>query len=487
MNLSNLLENIITLGHDEDLEIDGLALDSRMVKPGDLFFAYQGTQLNGNQFINDAISKGAIAVLTDDEQKTRNQSIPIFYIANLKEEIAEITNRFFNFPSKKLRMIGITGTNGKTSCSHFIAAALQQVSIPCGVVGTLGNGLYGNIQPGSLTTPDVITLQKTLASLLSQGAKAVAMEVSSHSLDQDRVGGIRFEVGVFTNLTRDHLDYHGTMEAYAAAKRKLFTEMKSKYAVINADDPFGKELIESLSHQRIFAYSVNRNISLPGSVPLIVAEYVNLDSKGMTARVNTPWGEGSLRAPLIGQFNLSNLLAVVTVLCLFRIPLPLALNCLAHLKSVPGRMQTLGGGDKPLVVVDYAHTPDALEKVLVALKQHCTGKLYCLFGCGGDRDRGKRPLMAKIAESYADVVMVTDDNPRTENPVQIIMEIMEGFAAPQKVTVEHDRSKAIHDIIQSASKGDCVLIAGKGAETYQQIGNDKFEFSDVEKVSGSLH
>lgn len=486
IQLSALLEDIVSIPRQSDVKITGLALDSRLVKPGDLFFAYQGSKLNGNRFISDALKKGAVAVLTDDDQKMEDIHAPIIFISHLPKKIGEIAGRFFNNPSKKMKMIGITGTNGKTSCSHFIAAALDQLAMPCGVIGTLGNGMYGDIKPTSLTTPDVITLQETLQELLEEGAKAVSMEVSSHSLDQCRVNGIKYEIAVFTNLTRDHLDYHETMENYGAAKRKLFTEARSKFAVINADDEFGKELIESLSHQRIFAYSVNKNISLPGTVPLIVAESIHLDADGISARVSTPWGEGNLRAPLLGQFNLSNLLAVVGVLCLLRIPLPLALNCLSLLKPVPGRMQTLGGGNQPLVVVDYAHTPDALEKVLITLRQHCKGKLYCLFGCGGDRDPGKRPLMAKIAEHYADVVMVTDDNPRTENPTKIINDIMEGFAEPKKIIVQHDRSKAIKDIIQSASAGDCVLVAGKGAETYQQIGNEKFEFSDIEKVNGSL-
>lgn len=270
-------------------------------------------------------------------------------------------------------------------------------------------------------------------------------------------------------------------------KKKLFRNTRSKYAVINADDPFGKELIKSEINHRIFAYSLNEKIHLPAHTPVITASNMHLDLKGIHARVKTPWGEGDLQVPLIGQFNLSNLLAVLTTLCLLRVPLPIALNSLKKLTSVPGRMQTLGGGEQPLVVVDYAHTPDALEKVLVALRAHCQGKLYCLFGCGGDRDRGKRPLMAKIAEKYADFVMVTDDNPRTENPVSIMKDILQGFIDPKRVNVQHDRSKAIKDIIQYAAKDDCVLIAGKGAEMYQQIGNDKIPFSDVEKVRGSLH
>ena len=483
--LSTLLESIIPIPSQADLSITGLALDSRLVQQGDLFFACQGTNLDGSQFIDDAIKNGASAVLTDNEV-VEPKAIPIYSIPNLTKKIGEIAARFFNFPSKKMRMIGITGTNGKTSCSYFIASALQKVSMPCGVIGTLGNGMYGDIKPGALTTPDAITLQKICSEFLAEGAKAIAMEVSSHSLEQCRVNGIKFEVGVFTNLTRDHLDYHVTMEAYGAAKRKLFANSKSKFAVINADDAFGKELIESEAHHRVFAYSINKDISLPKSVPLIVASNIHLDITGIKARVSTPWGEGNLHVPVIGLFNLSNVLAALTTLCLLRVPLPLALSCLSGLTSVPGRMQMLSYKNKPLVVVDYAHTPDALEKVLIALREHRKGKLYCVFGCGGDRDRGKRPLMAKMAEQYADQVMVTDDNPRTEKPEQIVTDIMAGFADPSKIIIQHDRSTAIQDIIQCACAGDIVLIAGKGAETYQQIGNNKIPFSDVEKAEGSL-
>jgi UDP-N-acetylmuramoyl-L-alanyl-D-glutamate--2,6-diaminopimelate ligase len=477
------LSALINRPLDKDYTVTGLALDSRLVKPGDLFFAYQGTHLDGRQFINDAIAKGASAVLIEADSDGALQlqgEIPLIPMQNLYQKVSQIAAHFFGNPAASLKMIGITGTNGKTSCSHFIAATLQQLGIPCGVIGTLGSGLYGQIIPGSLTTPDAITLQATLADFVKQGAKAVAMEVSSHSLDQGRVHGIPFEVGIFTNLTRDHLDYHGDMAAYGAAKKRLFDNSLLKYAVINADDPFGLNLIDFLATQNAaYAYCVEGNETLP---QLTQASDVRLSLAGIHAQVRTPWGEGHLHIPLIGQFNLSNCLAVLTTLCLLEIPFKDALNSLTYLKSVPGRMQTLGGGSKPLIVIDYAHTPDALEKVLIALKQHCQGRLLCLFGCGGDRDRGKRPMMAKIAELYADQVIVTDDNPRHEDPAQILADIMRGFNEPSRIIVQHDRSKAIQDIIQCAVAGDCVLIAGKGAEAYQQIGDTKLPFSDIEKA-----
>jgi UDP-N-acetylmuramoyl-L-alanyl-D-glutamate--2,6-diaminopimelate ligase len=471
MKLSKLLN--ITIPTQWDLDISGLTLDSRQVKPGDLFFAYQGTHLDGRQFIDDAIQKGASIVLAEGEN---NLQFPVISLSNLSKQIGVIAARFYDNPSKNMRIVGITGTNGKTSCSHFIAAALHQLNISCGVIGTLGNGLYGNIQAGNLTTPDPITLQKTLAGFLQQGASYTAMEVSSHSIEQERINGIDFAISVFTNLTRDHLDYHGTMENYGNAKKKLFVSDATKLSVINKDDAFGEKIIAELRGKKnILSYGTQKNTD-------IYAENPQFNLNGIYADVYTPWGQGELHSGLIGKFSLSNLLAVLTTLCALDIPFETVLQLLSKLTSVDGRMQTLGGGDKPLIVVDYAHTPDALEKVLTALRHHCHGKLICVFGCGGDRDRGKRPIMAKIAEENADIVMVTDDNPRTEDADQIFKDIFAGFAHPEKILQEHDRSKAIYAMIAAAKAGDCVLIAGKGAETYQIIGTEKLPFSDVEQV-----
>ncbi len=478
-----------------NLEINDLTLDSRQVKPGSLFFAYQGTHLDGRKFIADAMQKGARAILLDAENfKIEWQgSVPIISMPNLQKKVGEMAARFYGYPAKSMRMNGVTGTNGKTSCSHFIAASLQQLNVPCGVIGTLGSGMYGNLTAGSLTTPDAVTLQKIFAKLHAEGAEAIAMEVSSHSLDQGRINGTEFEVGIFTNLTQDHLDYHGTMAAYGAAKKRLFEY--SKNAVINVDDPFGREIAKEIKakeikertvKENVFGYSItdtHHNLSLP----IIKAEQIQSSLSGMRANVVTPWGEGVLNTQLVGQFNLSNLLATLTTLCVLKMPFKDALQVMPSLKSIPGRMETLGGENQPLVIVDYAHTPDALEKTLSALRQHCHGKLYCVFGCGGDRDRSKRPIMAKIVEQLADRVIVTDDNPRTENSQQIVADIMQGFSEPNKIIVQQDRSKAIYDVIQYASVGDCILVAGKGAETYQQIGNEKIPFQDVEEVMESLY
>jgi UDP-N-acetylmuramoyl-L-alanyl-D-glutamate--2,6-diaminopimelate ligase len=488
--LSDLLSDICDIPANADCDITGLTLDSRYIKAGDLFLACVGTHLDGRQFIDKAILNGAQAVLAEADSVDSSVlvwrgDVPIIFIKNLNHQVGRIAARFYQYPAKSLRIVGISGTNGKTSCSHFVAAALTRVGVTCGVIGTLGNGLYGNIAPTNLTTPDAVTLQAIFAEFVMQGAKAVAMEVSSHSLDQGRVDGIPFEVAIFTNLTRDHLDYHGDMASYGAAKKRLYDNALVQHAVVNADDDFGLTLIESLhATQDIYAYRVKQSESLP--VPAIYADKVHLGMAGLNAQVHTPWGSGQLQTGLIGQFNLSNALAVLTTLCVMDIPFPTALAGLLGLQPVPGRMEALGGQDKPLVVVDYSHTPDALEKALAAIRQHCEGKLYCLFGCGGDRDRGKRPIMAKIAEDYADCVVVTDDNPRHEDPKQIVADILQGFVDPTKVIVQHDRSKAIQDIIQCAKAGDCILVAGKGAETYQQVGDTKIPFSDVAHVTKFL-
>ena len=480
IKLSELLEKPIS---GKDVLISGLTLDSRQVQTGDLFFACQGTSVDGRLFINEALQKGARAVLVEGPDAfSLNEGVPIISIPHLSHQISAIAARFYHHPAQSMEIIGVTGTSSKTSCTYFLAQVLQQLGHPCGVIGTMGHGIYGDIKSAGLTTPDAITVQRILAEFEAQGVKYVAMEVSSHSLMQGRVEAVPFKVGVFTNLTQDHLDYHGTMDAYGAAKRRLFADLSTQYAVINQDDPFGRTLINALPNKKnMIAYGLQKSTL----VDSVFAEQVKLDY-GMSAHVVTPWGEGELQTTLIGRFNLSNVLAVLAVLGTLKIPLTAALACLKNIRSVPGRMEMMGGNEQPLVVVDYSHKPDSLEKALQALRPHCRGKLYCVFGCGGDRDRGKRPLMAAIAERFADHVIVTDDNPRTENPEQIVADIMRGFVHPEKIIVQHDRSQAIRNSIQYAQRGDCVLIAGKGAETYQQIGERKIPFSDVEQVREML-
>jgi len=489
MRLSTLLDPIFQLSPSFNYEISGLAQNSQLIQPGFLFLACRGRTFDGRGYIDEAISKGATAVLAeaDADQETPSLELrgqtPILSLPHLSARLSDLAAKFYDHPAKKLNAIGVTGTNGKTSTAHFIAQALQGVKRPCGIIGTLGNGLPGALRETVMTTPDAVTLQSIFADLIAMDARYVSMEVSSHSLDQRRVDGLAFEVGIFTNLTQDHLDYHGDMASYGAAKKRFFTDYPMRQAVINADDAFGRELLAALPAEKVLAYSGKGRLE---GVPGVYAEGAQFDLSGIRARVFTPWGEGELIAPIVGEFNLSNLLAVLATLGALGLSLDAALGAIARLKPVPGRMQILGGGNQPWVVVDYSHTPDSLEKALRALRKHCQGKLYCVMGCGGDRDKGKRPLMGAIAEQFADQVMLTSDNPRHEQPDAIIAEIRAGLKEPQRVLIQSDRLQALRDVIKSAAAGDYVLVAGKGAETYQQIGDEKRPFSDVLKVEEIL-
>lgn len=486
ISLSALLADLISVSANHERKITGVVLDSRKVVPGDLFFACVGTQTDGRKFISQAIEKGAVAIVSEgggdaplvSEYQHQSQKIPLFTITGLSAHIGQIAARFFGNPSKKLHVIGVTGTTGKTSCCHFIAACLEMAGQPSAVIGTLGNGRYGHLSSPSHTTPDPIELQRTLAEFVAAGIKNVAMEVSSHGLDQKRVNGITFTIAVFTNLARDHLDYHLTMANYGNAKRQLFLFPGLAYAVINSDDDFGLQLINEFhSHLQVYAYSVNGRL-IDSHVPQVRAHQIKLERTGCTASIHTPWGDGVLHSQLLGRFNISNLLAVLTTIGILGIPLKMALSYLAKLHEVPGRMELYGGDDRPLIVVDFAHTPDAMQQVLATVQEYCTGELWCVFGCGGDRDKGKRPLMGAIAEEYADHIVVTDDNPRTENPVAIVSDILQGMHSPQAVVVEHDRNRAIRHAIQCAHRGDLVLIAGRGGEQYQIIGSERIPSND---------
>lgn len=482
IGLKELLTDTAKVQVKDDCLITGITIDSRKVKAGDLFLAYQGATVDGRDFITDAIHQGASAVLCEDNipKRLASLTVPIIAIPSLKNYIGLIGAKFYGYPSRTLTVIGVTGTNGKTSITQFIATILTAVGVPCGVIGTIGIGFPGKLSPLINTTPDALTLQQYLFELKKDGAQAVAMEVSSAGLVQQRVKGIDFKIAVFTNLTRDHLDYHGTMENYGAAKKILFQQPGLKYAVINADDAFGRKLIHELKFLLdVYAYTTTSEAT---EVATINTKDTTLNITGITAHIHTPWGKGLLRSNLLGKFNLSNLLAVVTVLGIMQINLKSFLKSMEKLTTAPGRMQTFGGNGKPLVVVDYAHTPDALEKVLLVLREYCHGTLWCVFGCGGDRDCGKRPIMGKIAEQLCDHVIITNDNPRNEDPQAIINDVLKGLLCPWAVEVEQDRRAAIAHAIDCASANDIVLIAGKGHEDYQIIGKEKFHFSDQEVV-----
>lgn len=459
-----------------------LTLDSRTVKPGDLFLAVPGVAQDGRAHIAAALKQGAAAVAYEAEGASNlpPSDVPMIAIKGLARQLSAIAGRFYGEPSRGVELVGVTGTNGKTSVSQLIAQALDLLGERCGIVGTLGTGFYGALESGRHTTPDPLAVQATLARLKQAGAKAVAMEVSSHGLEQGRVAALGFDVAVFTNLSRDHLDYHGSMEAYGAAKAKLFAWQGLRCRVINLDDAFGRQLAAEKHESRLMGYS------LEDASAYIYCRTARFSDAGVEAQIVTPQGEGLLRSSLLGKFNLSNLLAVVGALLGLDYPLGEVLAVLPQLEGPIGRMQRLGGGDKPLVVVDYAHTPDALEKVLLALRPHVHGQLLCLFGCGGDRDSGKRPIMAQIAEQHADRVLVTDDNPRTEKSEAIIADIRAGFAKPEAVDFVPGRGEAIARLIACADANDVVLLAGKGHEDYQEIDGVRHPFSDLEQAAKAL-
>ena len=487
IKLKDLLIDTVKLEIQVDCWVTGIAIDSRKVQVGDLFLAYRGATVDGHDFIIDAINKGAVAVLCEDillDELVLPTEVPIIIVPDVKNQVGLIAAKFYGYPSRELTVIGVTGTNGKTSITQFIASALTNLGTPCGVIGTIGVGFPGNLSPLINTTPDPVTLQHWLFKLREEGARAVAMEVSSHSLVQQRVSGINFKIAVFTNLTREHLDYHGTMEEYGAAKKILFTQPGLQYAIINTDDAFGQQLIKELKDLlNVYAYTIQDTVT---EVPTIKVNATKLDITGIGANVTTPWGKGVLKSCLLGRFNLSNLGAVLAVLGIMKIEVDAALMGIAKLETVKGRMQTFGGDKKPLVVVDYAHKPYALEQALLTLRGYCHGALWCVFGCGGNRDRGKRPMMGQIAERYSDHIIITSDNSRTEDPQQIINDILQGLLCPWAAEVEQDRRAAIAHAVDCAHVDDVILIAGKGHEDYQIIGKEKLPFSDQEVVAKVL-
>ena len=460
--------------------------DSRQVRPGDAFAAYRGSRQDGRAFIPDAIARGAGAILWDVQGFVWNREwkVPHLPIEDLKARLGAIADVIYGHPSRELWMIGVTGTNGKTSCAHWIAAGLDASGRRAAVLGTLGNGLWGALEDAPNTTADAALLHETLRHLASIGAQAAAMEVSSHGLDQGRVNGVAFDVALFTNLSRDHLDYHGTMAAYGAAKAKLFAWPGLRFGVINADDPFGQSLIDA-------ARSRGRKVLTYGfGAADIVGTHLAASSTGLAFAVETPWGKGEIHTRLVGAFNAANLLGVLGVLLVSGAALEPTIGFLAEVEAPPGRMQRLGGQGAPLVVIDYAHTPDALDKVLTSLRPAVAvgGELVCVFGCGGDRDRGKRPEMGRVAARLADRVVVTSDNPRSEEPGAITSDIVHGIreTGNRRYAVEIDRAAAIATAIAEARVGDVVLLAGKGHEPYQETADVRHPFLDADHAARAL-
>ncbi len=495
--LSTLLSNRVRVKPSQDPVISSISLDSRTVVPGGLFLACAGDRHHGLDFVFQVLEQGAAAILcepggdwpqTQIDALATEIAVPLLSMEGLSQQVSQLAARFYGEPGRDMKIIGITGTNGKTSCSQFLAEALQ-ASMPCGIVGTLGNGFPGVLQAGRHTTPEPVELQSILADLRGQGAQAVAMEVSSHALDQGRAAAVQFDCAVLTNLSRDHLDFHGDMAGYAAAKQRLFEYPGLRCAVLNLDDPFGWALLKTLPETvQVVAYGLSRpDRPLPSRIKgWVWSSEIASTQQGMHIQLESSWGAGALDSKLLGRFNVSNLLAVLAVLLEQGMPMASALQQLSKVNTVPGRMERFGGGDQPLVVVDYAHTPDALEQAITALQPHTSGRLICLFGCGGDRDQGKRPLMGAIAERLCDGVTLTDDNPRSEDGDQTINGILSGMRHPDVIQVQRNRAEAINSAIAEATAGDLVLVSGKGHETTQLCGDLVLYFSDREQVQKAL-
>lgn len=487
MPLADLLAGVSPVLPERNLPVQGLALDSREVRPGFLFMAMRGHDHHGLKHLSEARVRGAVAVAYDPEGASEYlpvpTDVPAFAVPQLDQQVGGVAARFYADPSAQLRVLAVTGTNGKTSVSELTAQLLTELGWPCGLLGTLGYGVYGTeLVPPPHTTPDALQLQQWLADFRDRQVRQVSMEASSHALDQGRLNGVHLRSAAFTNLTRDHLDYHGSMAAYGVAKRRLFELPGLKHAVINLDDAFGHELCAGLdAHIDLIGYSVSGARVAHGRV--LHAERVDLHAAGLRFDIGGDFGSGHVETALLGLFNVYNLLAVLGLLLSVEIPFADALAALARARTVPGRMECFGGtGRRPLVVVDYAHTPDALEKALSAARAHCSGQLWCVFGCGGERDRGKRPQMGTIAERLADHVIVTDDNPRREDGDAIVSEILAGLQHPERAAVQRQRARAIAAALKAAGAEDVVLVAGKGHEDYQVIGERRIAYSDRETV-----
>jgi UDP-N-acetylmuramoyl-L-alanyl-D-glutamate--2,6-diaminopimelate ligase len=482
--LDHLLQGIAETTAAGPIVVSGLALDSRQVRIGDAFFALHGTRGHGIEFVAGAVQRGASVVLAEAPPRAlKDPGVPVLWIDGLHTFVGEIASRFFGRPSESMRVIGVTGTNGKTSTVQLLAQALESLGHRTATIGTLGAGLHGQLREGERTTPDAIVVQRLMSEFRRDGATHVAMEVSSHALEQGRVAAMDFAVAAFTNLTRDHLDYHGSMEAYGAAKAKLFAWPDLETAVINTDDEFGRKLVNKLAPDvKALRLSSGGDVSAD-----IAATDIVTSAEGVAFHLRTPWGSRVLRSRLLGRFNVANLLTVFACVAAIGESFDRIVDAVEALEPVNGRMNRIGGVEGlPLVVVDYAHTPDALEQAITALRAHCAAKLICVFGCGGERDAGKRPQMGDIAERLADIVIVTDDNPRGEDGDVIVSQILAGMKQPQYATVLRDREAAIRTALGMARPGDVVLIAGKGHETYQEGAAGKRAFDDMAVARAAL-
>ncbi len=464
-----------------DILVSDMALDSRQVGPGTLFLALPGATHDGRQFIEQAVASGCVAVLAEPPVAGFVDAIPVplVEVPDLRQEVGPLASRFYGEPSRAMHVVGTTGTNGKTTTSRLVAQLVRAGGKSCGVIGTLGATLGDEVGEAANTTPDPVALQRQLAQWRAAQVPAVSMEVSSHALVQGRVNGVAFATAIFTNLSHDHLDYHGSMAAYGRAKLRLFATEGLQHAIINRDDEFAP-LVEAAVPPGVerITYSATG-----GDADVRVVQTV-FSAAGVAGTLETPWGSAAFSSPLVGDFNLANVAAAVTAAVVAGADFGATIEAVATLAPVAGRMESVSNALGIQVVVDYAHTPDALTQVLGALRPHVEGALVTVFGCGGDRDRQKRQIMGRVACSLSDRVIVTSDNPRSEDPDQIIADVLAGCSG--NYAAQSDRAQAIAEAIAEARPGDCIVLAGKGHEAYQQVGHERRHFSDVAEATSAL-
>ncbi|CAJ0991247.1 UDP-N-acetylmuramoyl-L-alanyl-D-glutamate--2,6-diaminopimelate ligase [Pantoea sp. Nvir] len=487
-NLRDLLS--IWVPNAPALPLKNMTLDSRKSATGDVFIAVTGHRADGRHFIPQAIARGVFAVIAEAEGAAMDgdireiNGVPVIYLEQLQQRLSALAGRFYGQPGENQKIVGVTGTNGKTTTTQLLAQWVQKLGDTSAIMGTVGNGLLGQLTETENTTSSAVEVQHVLHRLLQQGAKLTAMEVSSHGLVQHRVVALPFSAAVFTNLSRDHLDYHGDMQAYESAKKLLFTRHRVGEMIINADDAVGRRWVMTLPN--VVAVTIKNNLPLGYRGRWVSANKITYHDNGAYIYFNSSWGAGEINSRLMGSFNISNLLLAFATLRTLDYPLTSLVQTAPQLQPICGRMEVFSVPGKPTVVVDYAHTPDALEKALGALRLHCKGKLWCVFGCGGDRDKGKRPLMGAIAEQFADMVIITNDNPRNEDHQAIFNDILTGLLEPHRVSVIASRMQALTSAILQAQSDDIVLAAGKGHEEYQIVENFRLNYSDRATVAALL-
>ena len=490
-SLADLLDGWVKVqkGYSNTM-ITGLDVDSRTIEPGNLFFAVQGTRAHGLQYTQQAVARGAAAVVWETSPGAGNynlpDTLPFIPIPALQQSIGYIAGRFFQNPSANINVTGVTGTDGKTSVSQFIAQAYEQLEISCGVIGTLGYGVYPDFEPKPHTTPNAICMHRLLHGFVSERIPYVVIEASSHGLKQGRLNGLAVDTAVFTNLGRDHMNYHVTLEDYEDSKRILFQMPGLKNAVINVDDAFGCRLADEASqHLNVVSYSCDKRHTQRGAY--VHAEKISCTERSTAVEIVSSWGNAEIETGLCGKFNVSNILAAAGALLADGIAFDEMIQAVSSVRTVPGRMERIPGKqNSPTVLVDYAHTPQALSSVLKTLRETCAGELWCVFGCGGNRDSGKRELMAQAVESIADFAVITDDNPRYEDPDAIVQDVVAGFTTAASYFVIRDREQAILFAINMAKPGDTVLIAGKGHEALQIVRGKRLSFDDRATASRCL-